>query len=691
MDTTQIGKYTTFERIGRGSMSDVFKAFDPTLNRFVALKTISRTIGLTEEVRKRFYREAQSAARLIHPNIITVYELGEEEGRIFIAMELLEGSDLKDLINSSKELDLDQKLDIMEQIADGTGFAHSKGIIHRDLKPGNIHVEPKGRVKIMDFGLARLASSNITRSGMVMGTPNYMSPEQVRGERVDTPSDVFSLGAILYELLSYSKPFQGDSLHNTMLKVLKGDRPPLSSVAPDLPDSLVRVVDRAFALLPGGRYRNGKELLEALRECRKSSKIAWMASPSPASAAKVATESERVSPGSTSPELGEVTAPVRSLAGSLNTMHLADLLQWCAIKAKTGTLRVRNGPIEKRLYFRDGLLFSSTSNSPRETLGQLLIRSGHINEEQLFTALIEQERNKQPLGWILISKGLLSQSELQKLLQLKCEESIYDCFLWTDGEFVFEDHQVPEQVAASFSLDMSRVIQEGIDRMDKWEGIREQFPSRITTFALNQVALEALDENELSEEDRRILELVEKGKNLSEIALELHAVDFYAAERLLDLCERGCLYVAKAPEELPYEHEVQELRDRLAEGLKSFQQGEHAKALKAFEAALEIDPQSKANLFVDKLSSMVEDAEAIKKVPREGVPIVKISLEELEKLSITPQEGFVLSRISGEWDIRSILKICPLGELEILKIVKGFMDRGIIEIQADNPSAQAGG
>jgi serine/threonine protein kinase len=664
-------------------MSDVFKAFDPALNRFVALKTISRTYGLTDEVRKRFYREAQAAARLNHPNIITVYELGEDEGRIFIAMELLEGSDLKDIISSSEKLDLDQKLDIMEQIADGSGFAHSKGIVHRDLKPGNIHIDLKHRVKIMDFGLARLASSNITRSGMVMGTPNYMSPEQVRGERVDTPSDVFSLGAILYELLSYCKPFKGDSLHNTMLKVLKGERPPLSSVAPETPDPLARVVDRALALSPSGRYRNGKELLQALRECRKSSKITWMATPAAASSEPLAT------PPDAKLEGGAPAAPVRSLAGSLDTMHLADLLQWCAIKEKTGTLRVRHGPIEKRLYFRDGTLFSSTSNSPRETLGQLLIRSGHINEEQLFTALVEQEQIKQPLGWILISKGLLSQSELQDLLQLKCEESIYDCFLWTDGEFVFEDHQVPEKVPASFSLDMSHVIQEGIDRMEKWDHIRERFPSRLTTFSLNQVALDSLDEGELTEEDRRILDLIEKDKNLAEIALELHAVDFYAAERLLALCERGCIFVAKVPKELPYEREVEKLRKRLAEGLKSFQQGEHAKALRAFEAALKIDPQSKANLFVDKLAGMVEDANAIKKVPREGVPVVRIPLEELEQLSITPQEGFVLSRISGDWDIRSILKICPLGELEVLKIIKGLLDKRIIELKTNQEISSA--
>jgi serine/threonine protein kinase len=638
---------------------------------------------LTDEVRKRFYREAQAAARLNHPNIITVYELGEDEGRIFIAMELLEGSDLKDIIGSGENLDLDQKLDIMEQIADGSGFAHSKAIVHRDLKPGNIHIDPRYRAKIMDFGLARLASSNITRSGMVMGTPNYMSPEQVRGERVDTPSDVFSLGAILYEFLSYCKPFKGDSLHTTMLKVLKGERPPLTSVAPDTPEALVRVVDRALALSPEGRYRNGKELLDALRECRKSSKITWLATPTSPTTEPAATPLGAKSDG------GEPAAPIRSLAGSLDTMHLADLLQWCAIKEKTGTLRVRHGPIEKRLHFRDGTLFSSTSNSPRETLGQILIRSGHINEEQLFTALVEQERINQPLGWILISKGLLSQSELQRLLQLKCEESIYDCFLWTDGEFVFEDHQVPEIVPASFSLDMSRVIQEGIDRMEKWEHIRERFPSRLTTFKRNQVALEPLDDDELTQEDRRILDLVEKNKNLAEIALELHAVDFYAAERLLALCERGCITVAKIPKELPYEREVEKLRERLAEGLKSFQQGQHAKALDAFEAALKIDPHSKANLFVDKLTSIVEDAEAIKKIPREGIPVVKIDFEELEKLPITPQEGFVLSRITGDWDIRSILKICPLGELEVLKIVKGLLDRRIIELKTNQEISSA--
>jgi tetratricopeptide (TPR) repeat protein len=513
---------------------------------------------------------------------------------------------------------------------------------------------------------------------MVMGTPNYMSPEQVRGESVEPWSDVFSLGAILYELLSYTKPFKGESLHDTMLKVLRGSRLPLPEVAPNVPDALVEIVDKALSISPADRYRDGLELLDSLQKFRENPSLAtstpWMAEPSDKSTEQVP---------STSDKDGESGEPSQSLAGNLSSMHLADLLQWCSIKGKTGTLRVRFGPIEKKLYFRSGQLFSSSSNSPRETLGQLLVRSGFINEEQLFKALLGQEQSKLPLGRILISEGLLGEGELQHLLQLKCKESIYDCFLWTEGEFVFEEHLIAETVPVSFSLDISRVIQEGIERMDKWESIRKKFSSRLTTFTLNKQFQEALDSKELTEEEQRILELVERDKNLAEIALELHAVDFYAASRLLELCERGWIRVSDVPEELPYEEQVQELRERLGEGLRSFQKGEHAKALSAFEAALEIDPHSKANLFVDKISRIFEDAAEVRKVPREGVPVLKVGMDELAELDLEPQDGFVLSRMSGDWDVRSILKICPLSEIDVLKIIKKFMDKGIIELTTE--------
>src|SRR6266536_5489846 len=198
----QIGKYKILEKIGEGAMGEVYKAHDPILNRFVAVKTISAELGGDDTLRRRFEREAQSAARLNHPNIITVYDFGEEHGKIYMAMELLEGRDLKELIGSHSLGDLEQKLDIMDQISDGLAFAHANDLVHRDLKPANIHVQPTGQVKILDFGLARLSSSSMTRTGMVMGTPHYMSPEQIRGEKVDARSDTFSLGAVFYELLS---------------------------------------------------------------------------------------------------------------------------------------------------------------------------------------------------------------------------------------------------------------------------------------------------------------------------------------------------------------------------------------------------------------------------------------------------------------------------------------------------------
>jgi serine/threonine protein kinase len=268
MEPIKIGKYSIVEKIGEGSMGEVYKAHDPTLHRYVAVKTISHSRNADPEHRERFLREARSAAQLNHNHIVTVFDYGEDEGRIFMAMELLEGTDLKDLIQQGKSLSLSEKLRLMEQICDGVGFAHAKGIVHRDLKPGNIHVQPDGQVKIMDFGLARLESSDITKTGVVMGTPNYMSPEQVQAKVVDPRSDVFSLGAVFYELLSNRKPFEADTLHATLFKVVQGDREPISKWNANLPEPVVRIVDKALSKRREDRYENGYGLLQALREVR---------------------------------------------------------------------------------------------------------------------------------------------------------------------------------------------------------------------------------------------------------------------------------------------------------------------------------------------------------------------------------------------------------------------------------------
>jgi len=269
MDLSKVGKYEITAKIGQGAMGEVYKAHDPILNRFVAIKTMSAAIGADDELRKRFLREAQSAARLNHPNIITLFDFGEDHGKVYMAMELLEGSDLKDLIASQGVTQLEDKLGFMEQICDGLAFAHTQEVVHRDLKPANIHVQPNGQVKIMDFGLARLGTSEMTRTGMVMGTPHYMSPEQVKGKRADFRSDIFSLGAVFYELLTGHKPFDAESLHAVLFQVMEHQPEDVRHWSPEVPNILVQVVDKALAKDPDARYQHAGEMREALRLVRQ--------------------------------------------------------------------------------------------------------------------------------------------------------------------------------------------------------------------------------------------------------------------------------------------------------------------------------------------------------------------------------------------------------------------------------------
>lgn len=367
-----------------------------------------------------------------------------------------------------------------------------------------------------------------------------------------------------------------------------------------------------------------------------------------------------------------------SISGSLATMQLGDLLQWCGANLKSGTLRLKRGPIEKQLFFKDGRLFSSVSSSPRETLGQFLIRSGYITEEELFKALIEQDRSNQPLGRILVAAGLITEQVLEDILRIKTEESIYDCFLWKDGDFTFEDGNLPEQIPVSLPLDLTGVILEGARRTDEWERIHKEFPTRLTTFDIDHQAVEAAQE--ISDDDRRVLELVARGKNLAQISLELHSVEFYAASRLLELHERKLVRVREAPEEIDYDAQVKTLREKLKDGVGLYNSGQYEKGLAAFEEALTLDPQNKyARLFVLKIKRVLEDLQNVADIPLEGVPRLKLTLVELAQLDLDPQEGFVLSRVNGEWDIASITKICPMGEQEVLIIFKRLLDQGLIE------------
>ena len=269
MNLDHIGKYRVIRTIGKGAMGEVYKAKDPLLNRYVAVKTIAPALAADPDFRRRFQREAQSAAQLSHANIVTVFDFGEEDGLAYMAMELLEGRDLKEVIRS-RDLRLADKLSVMDQVCDGLAFAHAKGVVHRDLKPGNIHLQPNGQVKILDFGLALLGTSDMTKSGTVMGTPHYMSPEQVRGQRADARSDVFSLGAVFYELLSRHRAFDADSVHGVLFQILEQHPEPIRKWAPEVPGALVGVVERALVKDPAGRYADAGEMARALAEAREA-------------------------------------------------------------------------------------------------------------------------------------------------------------------------------------------------------------------------------------------------------------------------------------------------------------------------------------------------------------------------------------------------------------------------------------
>jgi serine/threonine-protein kinase len=265
-----LGRYVLQEEIGRGSMGTVFKASDPMIERTVAVKTINalQIQDGSAEPRRRFLREAKAAGRLSHPCIVTIYDVGEFEDTAYIVMELLEGRSLKDILDRGERIPLATAAQIVLQTADALGFAHRQGVVHRDIKPGNLMLTKQGLVKITDFGIARIDQMSRTRTGVVIGSPRYMSPEQVSGRKADGRSDVFSLGIVLYELLTGVAPFDAprpeDFLTLMQNIVVKAPEPP-SRINPEVPASLDAIVDRALRKNPAERYATAEDLAGALR------------------------------------------------------------------------------------------------------------------------------------------------------------------------------------------------------------------------------------------------------------------------------------------------------------------------------------------------------------------------------------------------------------------------------------------
>src|SRR5437667_823233 len=260
IDRVLAGRYRVVRKRGTGGMANVYLAEDLELGRRVALKMLDERHAQDEQFVERFRREAKNAAGLSHPNIVSIYDRGEAEGTYYIAMEYLEGRTLKELILSRGPTPVPVAIDYTRQILSGLSFAHQKGIVHRDIKPHNVVVGPDGRLKVTDFGIARSGTSQMTEAGSIIGTAQYLSPEQARGAPVDQRSDLYAVGVVLYEMLTGSVPFTGDTPLEIAMKHLSAAPEPPSKRRAEVPRELDLVVLRALAKHPSDRYQSAEEM-----------------------------------------------------------------------------------------------------------------------------------------------------------------------------------------------------------------------------------------------------------------------------------------------------------------------------------------------------------------------------------------------------------------------------------------------
>jgi hypothetical protein len=367
-----------------------------------------------------------------------------------------------------------------------------------------------------------------------------------------------------------------------------------------------------------------------------------------------------------------------SLRGDLKTMGLPDVLQWIAAGHKTGTLHIERGSVQKRIIVRDGNIFSSWSNDPRESLGQFLIRLNLITEEQLFTALLAQEERNELLGSILLEEGVLAEYDLKRALKLKAEETIYDLFLWPAGHFEFHEGEVPLDLRITYETSVTPVILEGIRRVDERQRIGEVFPSMATTFRVTGAESGA----PLADIEARVMDLVADGRTITEMSLELRRSEFETAEVLLGLHGRGLVEVRETRGEPPPADPVGAIQALLALAYQRLQEKRFDAARKAYEDVLALDrlnQHAKKGLIATLQAR--QEQRSRQSVDTTRVPVLAVDLADLTKASLDPQEGFVLSRVNGEWDVQSILKLCPMGEDAALLIFGRLLERKLIRLE----------
>jgi serine/threonine protein kinase len=472
----RIGKYEIVGLLGKGGMGAVYRAFDPFLEREVALKVMLPQIAEDPEQKQRFEREARAVARLTHRNVVTVFDLGyHTDGAPYIVMELLRGNDLLHL-KSQSTFPLAHRVSIVLQVLHGLGQAHKLGIVHRDIKPANVFITEDGTAKIMDFGIARLGSSSATGSGTLLGTAAYMSPEQVNGQPVDGRSDLFSVGSMLCELLSGRRPFEAETPIATLFRIVNKEP---SLELPEGPEygRFIPVLRRALAKDREERFGTSAEFADALSRCLDDAPVAPRAETAPQGPSEGSGEAtagdvsptKPLSPPAPGTPAGPATSP-EAVPHRADPGRLFRVLRDVYVQGKSGQLHFRSGRRSRSLRIAKGQITHAISDTDGEHLGNVLVRYGVISQNDLERAL-EAERR---LGPVLSGLGLLDRAGLEEALGLHAREILFAMLEEADGSCTFEElGEAVSESEVSCKLSTAQVILEATRRVQDPEMVRQ--------------------------------------------------------------------------------------------------------------------------------------------------------------------------------------------------------------------------
>ncbi len=379
-----------------------------------------------------------------------------------------------------------------------------------------------------------------------------------------------------------------------------------------------------------------------------------------------------------------------SISGNLKTMELAELFQWLSHGGKTGTLVINNGLIEKRIYFRDGSIIATASSNPKEYLGHFLVSHGFIDEHILAKAMEMQDANKMLLGKILVTIGAISEEDLDRMLRLKSEETVYEVFTWPEGEFRFHDGELHDFHMIPMSLQVTGLVLEGAQRIDDWGRIRERIPS-------DQMVPVAIDELEPQDDDgraRHILSFVDDDRSIEEIALHSHSSEFHVFRVLFEQVRRNKIKLVRprggGASESASARRVEAVDPgSLIDAAEAHLKAERYElALRHLRAAISLEPDDKkVESTVKRAHTVIENRLRDAGIRNDAVPVLERTFEELTSLAISPQEGFILTRVNGTYDIQTLLKISPMPPLDARLVFFRLLEAGHISIRTESEPA----